>query len=122
MRYLTSKEAALHLQQKMGCTRITSHSLDTYRGRGGGPRFFKIGRYVYYMLPDLEEWANKRRSGLFDSTSSEPKPFIFPSSEAAPADELLEYVDSDSGFDEITHLLDQQQQTFNYRAALKIES
>ena len=34
-------------------------TLETYRTRGGGPRFRKIGRWVRYVPADLEAWLEE---------------------------------------------------------------
>src|SRR3546814_14933066 len=47
----------------------TPASLATMATRGGGPRFFRIGKYARYRRRDLAEWALKRFSVLLDSTS-----------------------------------------------------
>src|SRR3546814_12725464 len=48
----------------------TPASLATMATRGGGPRFFRIGKYARYRRRDLDEWALKRFSVLMDSTST----------------------------------------------------
>ena len=35
---------------------IQPSTLNTYRSRGGGPMFNKIGRGAYYTAPQLDEW------------------------------------------------------------------
>src|SRR3546814_14695478 len=48
----------------------TPASLATMATRGGGPRFFRIGKYARYRRRDLDEWELKRFSVLMDSTST----------------------------------------------------
>lgn len=50
--------------------RTTKESLATMATRGGGPSFFKNGKYACYRQLDLETWAKQRRSPMLDSTSS----------------------------------------------------
>lgn len=45
---------------------LSPRTLEKMRVVGGGPPFRKFGRRVFYTLPDLEEWAARRRC---DSTS-----------------------------------------------------
>ena len=40
---------------------LSSHSLECYRSLGGGPPFYKFGKFVRYAVPDLEAWASARR-------------------------------------------------------------
>lgn len=40
---------------------LTPHSLECYRSLGGGPPFYKFGKFVRYAIQDLEEWAADRR-------------------------------------------------------------
>lgn len=45
---------------------LSPRTLEKMRVVGGGPPFRKFGRRVLYAVPDLEEWAARRRC---DSTS-----------------------------------------------------
>ena len=36
---------------------------------GGGPVFYKSGRYPLYRIDDLNSWANSRIAGRWQSTS-----------------------------------------------------
>ncbi len=36
---------------------LTPHSLECYRSLGGGPPFYKFGKFVRYAVPDLQAWA-----------------------------------------------------------------
>lgn len=40
---------------------ISPHSLECYRSLGGGPPFYKFGRFVRYAVPDLEAWVEHCR-------------------------------------------------------------
>ncbi|EQB15958.1 helix-turn-helix domain-containing protein [Sphingobium lactosutens] len=40
---------------------ITRHSLACYRNLGGGPAYYKFGRWIRYSVDDLDEWANFQR-------------------------------------------------------------
>ena len=40
---------------------LSAHSLECYRSLGGGPPFYKFGKFVRYAVADLEVWAAKRR-------------------------------------------------------------
>lgn len=40
---------------------LSPHSLECYRSLGGGPPFYKFGKFVRYAVPDLEAWAAERR-------------------------------------------------------------
>ena len=40
---------------------LSPHSLECYRSLGGGPPFYKFGKFVRYAVADLESWAAARR-------------------------------------------------------------
>lgn len=40
---------------------LSPHSLECYRSLGGGPLFYKFGKFVRYAVADLETWAAERR-------------------------------------------------------------
>lgn len=40
---------------------ITPHSLACYRNLGGGPAYYKFGRWIRYSLEDLDDWVNLQR-------------------------------------------------------------
>lgn len=42
---------------------LSAHSLECYRSLGGGPPFYKFGKFVRYSVPDLQTWAAERRQG-----------------------------------------------------------
>jgi len=39
-------------------TNVSLATLSTWRCRGGGPRFVKLGKRVAYRRADLEAWIN----------------------------------------------------------------
>lgn len=40
---------------------LSPHSLECYRSLGGGPPFYKFGKFVRYAVADLQLWAAGRR-------------------------------------------------------------
>ena len=40
---------------------LSLHSLECYRSLGGGPPFYKFGKFVRYAVANLQAWAAKRR-------------------------------------------------------------
>ena len=40
---------------------LSPHSLECYRSLGGGPPFYKFGKFVRYSIADLEAWSAARR-------------------------------------------------------------
>lgn len=40
---------------------LSPHSLECYRSLGGGPPFYKFGKFVRYAVPDIHAWASERR-------------------------------------------------------------
>lgn len=42
---------------------LSPHSLECYRSLGGGPPFYKFGKFVRYAIADLDVWAAERRHG-----------------------------------------------------------
>lgn len=40
---------------------LSPHSLECYRSLGGGPPFYKFGKFVRYAVSDLVGWAAERR-------------------------------------------------------------
>ena len=40
---------------------LSPHSLECYRSLGGGPPFYKFGKFVRYAVPDLQAWVVERR-------------------------------------------------------------
>lgn len=67
---MTRKETARHLKAVYGIS-MSPMTLDTLASQGGGPRYAKFGRRVYYDAMDIEDWVRKRISRKFSSTSDE---------------------------------------------------
>ncbi len=40
---------------------LSPHSIECYRSLGGGPPFYKFGKFVRYTMSDLEAWAAECR-------------------------------------------------------------
>ena len=40
---------------------LSPHSLECCRSLGGGPPFYKFGKFVRYSVHDLETWASNRK-------------------------------------------------------------
>ena len=40
---------------------LSPHSLECYQSLGGGPPFYKFGKFVRYAVPDLQDWAKEQR-------------------------------------------------------------
>jgi len=40
--------------------------LNNMRSQGGGPRYWKIGRLIYYEVKDLDDWIKPKK---FNSTA-----------------------------------------------------
>ena len=40
---------------------LSPHSLECYRSLGGGPPFYKFGKFVRYAVADIEAWAAEHR-------------------------------------------------------------
>ncbi|MCB1467593.1 MAG: helix-turn-helix domain-containing protein [Rhizobiaceae bacterium] len=47
-------------------------TLQSWRLRGGGPEFYKIGRSVRYKRSDLEEWLASRKASSTASHGAYP--------------------------------------------------
>ncbi|MFN0263968.1 helix-turn-helix transcriptional regulator [Tepidamorphus sp. 3E244] len=47
-------------------------TLQSWRLRGGGPEFYKIGRSVRYKRADLEEWLASRKASSTASVGAFP--------------------------------------------------
>ena len=39
---------------------LSPHSLECYRSLGGGPPFYKFGKFVRYAVSDLQAWTEER--------------------------------------------------------------
>lgn len=53
--WLTARQAAAYVK-------LTKNTLDTYRSRGGGPRFHRNGRTVRYRRSDLDAYVTGEAS------------------------------------------------------------
>lgn len=63
--FLNTKQAAKQL-------RVSPRTLEKFRVQGAGPRFFKIGRLVYYTVQTMEEWtASRIRTSTSDQRLAE---------------------------------------------------
>ena len=64
---LTTKEVARYL-------RLSPRTLERYRVAGGGPKFLKLGRLVFYEKRALDEWlASRRRRSTSDPGPDDEK-------------------------------------------------
>jgi hypothetical protein len=54
IRFVDTEAAARYLA-------LEAHTLECYRSRGGGPVFYKFGKWVRYAVADLDAWAAQRR-------------------------------------------------------------
>ena len=54
IRFVDTGAAALYLA-------LEAHSLECYRSVGGGPAYYKFGKYVRYAVRDLDAWAENCR-------------------------------------------------------------
>jgi predicted DNA-binding transcriptional regulator AlpA len=48
--------------------RLSERTLERLRGRGGGPKYSRLGRRVVYRRADLDAWVASRS---FDNTTQE---------------------------------------------------
>lgn len=88
--------------------RTTKESLATMATRGGGPSFFRNGKYACYRQLDLEAWAKKRRSPILDSTSTtQGKAFDDFEQDRDLEDDPFHI--GQPGFDEVTRLLAEEE-------------
>lgn len=90
--------------------KTTAASLATRATVGDGPPFFKIGKLCFYLRSDLEMWVRQRTTDLMVSTST---------TQGKQIDDLFEQdrdlddelpLTGDSGFDETTRLLAEQEE------------
>lgn len=102
-----SRPEAARLLQAHGL-RTTANSLATMATRGGGPPFYKVGKYAFYRQRDLQAWVSQRSTGLLDSTSTRMGRQI--EEHLQPQYELEDdlFTTGHPGFDEITRLLEQE--------------
>jgi hypothetical protein len=68
IQYFTRVQAAKFLNER-GFP-VTETTLATKNSRGGGPRYFKFGKYALYTGADLLEWATAGM-GVSSSTATE---------------------------------------------------
>jgi hypothetical protein len=54
IRFVDTEAAARYLA-------LEAHSLECYRSVGGGPVYYKFGKYVRYAVDDLDAWAETCR-------------------------------------------------------------
>lgn len=108
MQELLTRAQAARFLQSYGM-RTTTASLAVMSTRGGGPVFFKIGRYVYYRKTDLLDWVRLRCSGPLDSTSTPSNGnlgglFVYEPDNGDLEDEWDYHNTGDRFFDEVTRL------------------
>jgi hypothetical protein len=65
---LNTREASQYLLDKWRY-KISPHTLDTYRSRGGGPENFYIGVNALYSPADLDAWVMARMTPKVGSAS-----------------------------------------------------
>jgi predicted DNA-binding transcriptional regulator AlpA len=60
-------EIAHSLRQKLGIVTpyelalmldVSHHTIDSWRKKGQGPSYCRLGRNIYYRLDDIQEWIN----------------------------------------------------------------
>jgi len=54
-RYINTKQAAEYLGS-------STRTMEQFRGRGDGPKFYKLGGSVRYLIEDLDAWAGAPRT------------------------------------------------------------
>ena len=59
--YWSTDEAEFYMVNIKGI-QITSRTLRTMISRGGGPRFYKLGRTVRYTRSYIDRWIDERMS------------------------------------------------------------
>jgi hypothetical protein len=65
---LNTVEASAHFWDKSRY-KVSPHTLETYRSRGGGPEHFYVGRNAFYWPADLEIWVQSRTTPKVRSAS-----------------------------------------------------
>jgi hypothetical protein len=65
---LNTIEASAHCWDKWRY-KISPHTLETYRSRGGGPETFYIGINAFYWPADLDAWVLSRTTPKVRSAS-----------------------------------------------------
>jgi predicted DNA-binding transcriptional regulator AlpA len=66
--YYTKSKALLTEAQAADFLNISIRSLQSWRVRGGGPAFLKLGRSVRYRYAELQTWLD---ANIATSTSSQ---------------------------------------------------
>ena len=61
--YFNTYDAEYYLKNEKGI-QITTKTLRTLITRGGGPKFYKCGRAVYYTKQTIDDWVAGRMSEL----------------------------------------------------------
>ena len=69
---MTRKEAARHIMFQYGIP-MSPLTLDKYASQGGGPRFQKFSRRVFYDAREIEVWVKSRLTPFYQSTSDEAR-------------------------------------------------
>lgn len=68
-RYLRRQEASEYLSERWGVP-AARNTLAKLAVIGGGPKFYRFGRFPMYSPSDLDTWAESRLSGrAFSSTA-----------------------------------------------------
>jgi hypothetical protein len=65
---LNTPEASQYLSDKWHY-KLSRHTLETYRSRGGGPENFYIGVNAFYWPADLDAWVQSRMTPKVGSAS-----------------------------------------------------
>lgn len=68
MYLLTAPQASDYLREKHGINRAPA-TLNKLRTVGGGPKFRRVGRHIFYVPGALDEWAASLLSAEMASTS-----------------------------------------------------
>lgn len=68
MYLLTTPQASDYLRKEHGINRAPA-TLNKLRTVGGGPKFRRVGRHIFYVPASLDEWAASLLSVEMASTS-----------------------------------------------------
>ncbi len=68
----TEQDALLTPRQAAGLLAVAPRSLESWRHRGQGPAFVRIGRLVRYRASDLERWIGERTVGAAGPAAASP--------------------------------------------------
>jgi hypothetical protein len=66
--WMNTEELSEFIFQKTGA-RVTIHTLQTWRTRGGGPPFHRFGKFVCYDRANSLEWIREKLGKPVHSTS-----------------------------------------------------